>query len=282
MANTFNYASNITALQNEYTRFSVSRIIENPLQELLEMEVPMPIQTEYFVELTLYSLANNAVVFNATIDPTDDVEILKVVTLSYPDGSVRRLLVIDFSKTLPNLPDGRFEVVLNFFVPRIGTATVKPLTLTKISPSGTELELQLAPQFKTPGSASILKEFAAPQINHTWALKAMQYLCNQSQSFDQNIPTDQTPLSFNIISEFLPTVVSNTLADANTSGQYTASIQLSTQQLLNATYNYATQSMEVAISEGTRFTDERLIAIFSSSLSTAYNNYVQNIRYTLL
>lgn len=282
MANTFNYASDITALQNEYTRFSVSRIIENPLQGLLEVEIPMPIQTEYFVELTLYSLANNAVVFNATINPADDVNILKVVTLSYPDQSVRRLLAIDFSKTLPNLPDGRFEVVLNFFVPQIGTATTKPLTLTKISPSRTELELQLLPQFKTAESASVLKDFASPQINYTWAIKAMQYLCNQTQSFDPNIPTDKTPLSFDIITEFLPSAVSDALTDPNTSSEYTASIQLSTQQLLNATYNYATQSMQLAISEGATFTDERLITIFSSSLGTAYNNYVQNIRYTLL
>jgi len=282
MANNFIYASDVTALKEKYNRYSVSRIIENPLQGLLETELPMPIQNEYFVEITLYSLANNTVVFNATIDPTTNPEIIKVVTLSYPDASVRRLMIVDFSKTLPDLPDGRFEVVWNFFVPRVGNAATKPLTLTKISPSRTEVELQLLPEYKTPESASALVDFAAPQINYTWALKAMQYLCNQTQSLDPNIPTDTTAQSFDIIEQFLPITVVTTLNDPNVSEDFTASIKMSTQQLLNATYNYASQSIQVGIQNNVAFTDERLISIFSSSLSTAYSNYVQNIQYTLL
>jgi hypothetical protein len=282
MANTFNYTSEITAIKNQFNRYSVSRVIEHPLDELLEVEVPMPIQNEYFVEITLYSLANNAVVFNATIDPSSNSDIIKVVTLSYPDASVRRLMFIDFSKTLPDMPDGRFETVLNFFVPKIGNATTKPLTLTRISPSRTEVQLQLRPEFKTAVSASLLTNFALPQINYTWAVKAMQYLCNQTQSLDPNIPTDTTPMSYDIISQFLPTTVSTTLNNPDVDDQYTASIKTSTQQLLNTTYNYATQSMQLAIQNNVVFTDQLLVTIFSSSLSTAYNNYVQNVRYTLL
>jgi hypothetical protein len=282
MANTFNYASDTTSLRNQYNRYSVSRVIEHPLDELLEVEVPMPIQNEYFVEITLYSLANNAVVFNATIGPSSNSDIIKVVTLSYPDASVRRLMFIDFSKTLPDMPDGRFETVLNFFVPKIGNAATKPLTLTRISPSRTEVQLQLRPEFKTAASASLLTNFALPQINYTWAMKAMQYLCNQTQSLDPNIPTDTTPMSYDIISQFLPTTVSTTLNNPDVDDQYTASIKTSTQQLLNTTYNYATQSMQLAIQNNAIFTDQLLITIFSSSLSTAYTNYVQNVRYTLL
>lgn len=282
MPNTFNYASNTAILENQYSRYSVSRIIENPLQDLLEIELPLENQETYFIEMTLYSLANNSVVFNTRIDPTNNDEVVKTVTLTYPDTSVRRLLVIDFSKVIADIPDGRFEAVFNFFTPKIGNSVISPLTLTKISPSGTEVELQLLPEYKTQESASILTDFASPQINHAWVLQAMQYICNQTQSLDTNIPTDQTALSFGIIQQFLPTAVSAQLNNPNTSGVFTSSLQLSTQTLLNNTYNYATQSIQTYISENVVFTDKTLIEILSSSLSTAYANYAQNTRYTLL
>lgn len=283
MANTFNYESNIVSLESEYNRYSVSRIIENPLQDLLEIELPMQIpQNGYFVELTLYSLANNAVVFNTTIDSISNPNAVNIVTLNYPNLSVRRLMFIDFSKITTEIPDGRFEAVFNFFVSRIGTSTIKPLTLTKISPSRTEVELQLSPEYKTVQSASILTDFAKPQINYTWALKAMQYICNQTQSFDKNIPTDQTPLSFDIVKQFLPPTVTAQLNNPNTSGIFTSSVQLSTQTLLNNTYNQALQSIQAQIAQNVVFTDTKLMEIFSASLGTAYTTLVQNTRYTIL
>lgn len=282
MSNTFNYASNVSLLEREYSRYNVSRIIENPLQDLLEVELPMEVQDKYFVEMNLYSLADNSVVFSTTINPTDDQEIIKVVTLSYPDTSVRRLLFIDFSKITIDIPDGRFEAVFNFFIPKVGNANSKPLTITKISPSRTEIELQLSPEYKTNESASLLTNFASPQINHTWVLQAMQYICNQTQSLNTSIPTDQTTLSFDIIKEFLPINVVENLNNPNTSGILTSSVELSTQTLLNNTYNYATASIETYISDNVTFTNTMLVEILSSSLNEAYSDYVQNIRYKLL
>lgn len=284
MSNTFNYETNVTRLKDSYNKFSVSRIISNPLDSLLETELPASLPETFIVEITLYSLANNNVVFNTKVDNQTDPTLFTVTTLQYPDGTSRRLVFIDFSK-LPlsiEVPDGRFEVVLNFYVPEIGNATTSSLILNKISPSRTEVEVKLAPQYRTPQSASLLTTFASPQINAQWALDALKYICNQTQSLNPNIPTDQTALSFDIVQEFLPTVISTQLNNPNTSGDFTSSVKVSTQALLNSTYNYASQSIQTYISRKVVFTDKVLFEILSSSLSTAYRNSPQNAEYTLL
>lgn len=284
MSNTFNYETNVTRLKDSYNKFSVSRIISNPLDSLLETELPASFPETFIVEITLYSLANNNVVFNTKVDNQTDPTLFTVTTLQYPDGTSRRLVFIDFSK-LPlsiEVPDGRFEVVLNFYVPEIGNATTSSLILNKISPSRTEVEVKLAPQYRTPQSASLLTTFASPQINAQWALDALKYICNQTQSLNPNIPTDQTALSFDIVQEFLPTVISTQLNNPNTSGDFTSSVKVSTQALLNSTYNYASQSIQTYISRKVVFTDKVLFEILSSSLSTAYRNSPQNAEYTLL
>lgn len=284
MSNTFNYETNVTRLKDSYNKFSVSRIIANPLDSLLETELPASFPETFIVEITLYSLANNNVVFNTKVDNQTDPTLFTVTTLQYPDGTSRRLVFIDFSK-LPlsiEVPDGRFEVVLNFYVPEIGNATTSSLVLNKISPSRTEVEVKLAPQYRTPQSASLLTTFASPQINAQWALDALKYICNQTQSLNPNIPTDQTALSFDIVQEFLPTVISTQLNNPNTSGDFTSSVKVSTQALLNSTYNYASQSIQTYISRKVVFTDKVLFEILSSSLSTAYRNSPQNAEYKLL
>ncbi len=40
MANSYNYATNIQTLTGRYTKYMVSRVIDNPKNKLLELEVP--------------------------------------------------------------------------------------------------------------------------------------------------------------------------------------------------------------------------------------------------
>lgn len=274
MANVFNYASNLVELNDAYNRYTVSRIVTNPIEDLLELEIPADVQQNYFVEMTLYSFADNSIVFNRTINPIDNQDIFKVVTLSYPDASVRRLLVVDFSK-IPELvlPDGRFEAVFNFFNPEVGSATTKPLTITRISPSRTEIEVKLTPEHRTPESASLLTTFASPQINSKWILDTFKYMCNQTQSLNTNIPTDTTLLTFDIIQSFLPVSESTTLSNPNTAAALTQSVKQNTQQLLNNTYLYASKSLQDGVFSQSRFTNEMIVNIFSSSLGKAMMDY---------
>jgi len=277
MANTFNYETNIARLKDSYNKFSVSRIISNPLDNLLETEIPASFPEIFIVEITLYSLANNSVVFNTKIDNQVEPRLFTVTTLQYSDGTSRRLVFIDFSK-LPlsiEVPDGRFEVVLNFYLPEIGNATTSSLILNRISPSRTEVEVKLAPQYKTPQSASLLTTFASPQINAQWALDALKYICNQSQSLNPNIPTEKTALTFDIVEQFLPVTTVTALNNPSTLPTFTASIKNTTQAILNGTYNYASASLATQLNQTTRVTDTIFYAIVSSSLSKAVKDQAQ-------
>lgn len=277
MSNTFNYETNVTRLKDSYNKFSVSRIISNPLDSLLETELPASLPETFIVEITLYSLANNNVVFNTKVDNQTDPTLFTVTTLQYPDGTLRRLVFIDFSK-LPlsiEVPDGRFEVVLNFYVPEIGNATTSSLVLNKISPSRTEVEVKLAPQYRTPQSASLLTTFASPQINAQWALDVLRYICNQSQSLNPNIPTEKTALTFNIVEEFLPPSTMVAINKPSTLPAFTASIKNTTQAILNGTYNYASASLAERLTQTTRVTDTVFYSIVSSSLSKAVKDQEQ-------
>ena len=264
-----NYKSNILQLENQFPRYTVSRVVSSTRDDLVQVEVPANFPSDFFVEISIYSYANNRLLFNITTRPEQNNQTFSFVTLQYlQDSSIRKLLFVDFSKIAEEFPDGRFEVVFNFFAPQIGSETSQSLLLTNISPSRTEVELKLAPEYRTPQSASQLTNFVLPQINSTWALEAVKYICNQSQSFNPNIPTDKTPLTFDIIEEFLPIEQQNKLNNQNVSGLYTQSIKVSTQTLLNSVYTKASASI-VQYPVQTRFTNELLVSILSSSISRA-------------
>jgi hypothetical protein len=282
MSRITNYTTNTTKLSRTYTKYMVSRIMTNSLSDLLETEIPTNIPDNFFAEIHLYSLADNVLVYSDTLYNDSQSEIFKVTTLQYPDNSIRRLILINFSKIPTPLPDGRFEVVINFFVPEIGNPTDTPLSLTRISPSRLEVELQLSPTYRTIDSASQLVTFASPQINSTWVLEALKYICNQTQSLNPNIPTEKTILSFDIIQEFLPTSQQVKLNGTNIDGIYTASVKTSTQKILNTMYNYASQSIEQRLSTQERFTNTVLNEIVSSSLGKAMMEYNQVPNFTLV
>ena len=100
-------------------------------------------------------------------------------------------------------------------------------------------------------------------------IEALKYICNQSQSFNLDIPTTTASLSFDIIQAYLPVSESNKINNTEVSGEYTASIKRTTQEILNSTYTFASQSIKEMMPVHTRFTDEMLINIVSSSLGKA-------------
>ena len=268
MANSYNYATNIQTLAGRYTKYMVSRVIDNPKNKLLELEVPAEIPEKFIVELMFYSLESSYLLSSIALTD-EDTDVLKVTTLSYPDTSTRRLLFIDFSNLSINIEQGRIQLVLNFFVPEVGGFNKSKFSLTRISPSRKEVELSLLPQCITDDILEELKVFSSPQINSMWVLEALKYICNQTQSLNPNLPTVTTPLSFDIIQSYLPLSQSIKLNDPLVSGQYTSSIKQSTQTILDNTYAYASESIKDMIRDNTRFTDTMLINIVSSSLGRA-------------
>ena len=252
----------------------VSRIIDNPQNTLLEVEMPPNIPQNFVLELSFYSLTENYLMSSVFLT-SDDTDVVSVTTLRYVDTSIRRLLFIDFSKLNTNIEEGRLQLVINFFIPEVGAFDESKFSLTKISPSRKEIEMTLIPQCITIESIQELKTFASPQINSTWVLDALKYICNQTQSLNTNLPTVTASLSFNIIQSYLPISQSNKINGTDVSGEYTASIKQATQELLNNTYAFASQSIRSMITTQARFTETMLIDIVSSSLgqAVALRNY---------
>lgn len=268
MSNITNYQSNVNRLETTYDRYMVSRVVTNPLENLLETEVPAGLPQNYFVELSLYSYADNRLVFNTTIDPRTNSEIFRTTTIQYQGGSSRRLLYIDFSKTNAGLIDGRFELVLNFFAPEIGNVNAKPLVLTKISPSRTEVEVRLTPEYRTPESASIVTSFASPQINKDSILGAMRQFFNQPNSSTLGLQTDNTTLTYPIIREYFPPAVTQSISASKAINvTYESTLSTSIQTLLNRAYTYASESVRTSTAE--RFTDTMIYQIVSASIVRA-------------
>lgn len=278
MANQTNYVTDLTVSSNNYKKFTVSRIVQNPYNTLIQTELPSTIPDVFDVEVSLYALVNNQRVYTNTFSSQSDS--LGIMTFAYADVTSRKFLVFDFSKSDIQTLDGTFQLVLSFLVPTVGSLNTLPLRITKISPSRTELELQLSPQYKTNVSASQLRDFAIPQVNSMWAIDLLKYVCNQP-NLNANIPTDKTPLLFDIIQEFLPPTQSAKITNPNVSGFYTQSIKNATQTLLNSTYNIATASIQ-ALPPNTRLTHVLLSNILSSSVSQAIRTYTQAPTFTLV
>lgn len=269
MANTRNFNTNTTTLDGRYTRYMVSRVIDNPSNKLLEVEVPTTIPEHFTVELNFYTLTNNSLITSLVLDSNDE-NVFEATTLVYTDTSYRRLLFIDFSKIDITLDQGRFEVVINFFVPEIGSFNEPQLMLTNISPSRKEVEFSISPEYLTTSSVGKLVNFALPQISSQWVLDAMRQIFNQSPSpTSPNIPTDNTNLTFDVVESFLPQSVVILINDPNTSPMFTSSIKLTTQTVLNAAYGFASQS--IMASSSVVYTDAVLNQLVSRSIAYGLN-----------
>lgn len=265
MANTYNYATDITKLRGPYKKYMASRIIDNPKNKLLELEVPASVPENFVLEVMFYSVAENYLLSSVVLT-SDDTEVITTTTLQYPDTSIRKLLFIDFSKFNINIEQGRLQIVINFFVPEVGGYDSSKFSITKISPSRQEIEMSLLPQCITPEIIEELRLFATPQINSTWVTDALRYVYNQTQSMNPDIPTDKTPLSFDILQEFLPTDIKKLLNDPDTDSQFVEGVKNLSQQILNVAYGYATQSISTELSTHV-YTKERLNTIVSESIA---------------
>jgi hypothetical protein len=268
MSNQYNYATDVPKLNGPYTKYMASRVIDNPQNKLLELEVPTSIPDSFILELQFYSLLDNYLLTSVVLT-SENTDAISVTSLRYSDTSVRTLLFIDFSKIRIIIDEGRLQLVTNFFIPEVGEFGQSQFAITKISPSRTEVQLALVPETITDENIQELRTFASPQINSIWAIEALKYICNQSQSFNLDIPTTTASLSFDIIQAYLPVSESNKINNIEVSGEYTASIKQTTQEILNRTYTFASQSIKEMMPVQTRFTDEMLINIVSSSLGKA-------------
>ncbi len=186
MPNTQNFKSDTTTLEQQYTKYTVSRIIENPQDDLLEIEAPAEFSTRALqnnVEINVYSLADNSLIFSDVIKVSDNA--ITTERLQYSDGTSRILLYVDFAK-IPQvqLQQGTYSVTFNFFADELGSYDNRLLKVSKISTSRTEVELKL----KDISQQNNLKYFAIPRISSEYILPALKQIFNQENANQVDLP----------------------------------------------------------------------------------------------
>lgn len=274
MANQNNYQTLLSVAEGNYIKYTVSRVVSSPANKLIETELPANVPEDFILDISLYSLADNSLIYSAVFPKNNDA--LEVRNLVYPDGSIRRMLFINFFKLQDLIDiDGTYQMVINFFVEEIGKYNSMSLAVTEISPTRKEIEVQLLPQYRNQEEITKLVTFATPSVSSTWVLDAFKYICNQTQSLNQNIPTEKNTLTYDVMTQYLPADQATKLKNPDVPGLYTASIQQTTQKILDMTYNYASESIILNYASQSLFTNKMMSDIFSSSLVKAMNQQIK-------
>lgn len=260
------FQTDTDALSQQYDKFLVSRVVPSDLNTLIEVQVPTELPASYSVEINLYSLFDNSLIYNIVAN-SDTPNQFFSETLQYGTQGTRRLLFIDFSKIELNLldvvPDGELLAVLSFFANEIGSSESRILTIREISPSRREVELALLPEYNTDEQIAQLLETSRPQINAASVMQAVQQLFGRPTT---PIQSDNTVFDYGFVtgSDEFP---------AGLSADVITQIQNITNTILTASYHRVTQSINQQLgapNNRNRFTDIYLHDIISQSISASY------------
>lgn len=291
MAKQQNYQSNLQELSDLYTRYTVSRIIANKKDDLLDMEVPADFSEALLqnnIEVNLYSLADNSLIFSNVVQNVSGSICTK--TLQYNDNSLRKLLYIDFAKVPDlNLPSGQYSVTLNFFANEIGSYDNRILKVDRISTSRTEIELKLTDTTRQ----KILEQFATPLIPAEVIKPLLYQIFNQSDSSQIKLPTSPIKIDSASLYQNFAGGSGEKLLQYNFDDDAGSRIGINTimQNVLDDAYPIALKTVEdiILLSGSTRFTETELSEYVVNAIDTAYDaalddeaNNPQNYRFDLI
>jgi hypothetical protein len=277
MANLKNFATDVQSVSDSYTKFTVSRILADKQDELLDIEIPAEFSDallENNIELHLYSLADNSLIYSQVIP--NSTQAISVKTLQYDDGSFRKLLFLDFSKiNAIDIPVGEYSITLNFFADEVGSSENRVLKVTNISTSRTEVELKLTDEKLQP----IIENFAIPRIPVDFIVPVLQQLFNQSGSVALTPPT--SPVA--ITSESIYTNFSNNFGEQliqygfDQDDEDKIGINTIIQNVLDDAYPIAINLIEEKIMSGSKsFTETELVEYVTQALDEAYEVVFQD------
>ena len=291
MAERQNYQSNIQELADSYTKYTVSRIIANKKDDLLDMEVPADFSEallENNVEVNLYSLADNSLIFSDVVRNVSGS--IFTETLQYNDNSLRKLLYIDFAK-IPdlNLPSGQYEVSLNFFSDEVGAYDNRILKVNKISTSRTEVELRLT----DPTQQQLLQQFATPLIPAEFIKPILIQIFNQEGADEVVLPTSPIKIDSSSLYQNFASGSGEKLIQYNFDDDDGSRIGINTimQNVLDDAYPIALKTVEdmMFLSGSTTFTETELSQYVVDAIDIAYDAALddeaqnpQNYRFDLI
>lgn len=291
MANQLNYQSNIQQLADSYTRYTVSRIIANKKDDLLDMEVPADFSDallENNIEVNLYSIADNSLIFSDVVKNISGS--IFTETLQYQDNSSRKLLYIDFAKVPElNLPSGQYSVTLNFFADEIGTYGNRILKVNRISTSRTEVELKLTDVTQQKE----LEQFAIPKIPAEFIKSVLLQIFNQEGADDLALPTSPVKIDSSSLYQNFASGSGEKLLQYNFDDDDGSRIGVNTitQNVLDDAYPIALKTVRdmIFLSGSTSFTETELSTYVVDAIDIAYDAALddeaqnpQNYRFDLI
>jgi len=291
MAEQQNYQSNLQELSDSYTRYTVSRIIANKKDDLLDMEVPADFSEALLqnnIEVNLYSIADNSLIFSDVIQNVSGS--IFTETLQYNDNSLRKLLYIDFAKVPDlNLPSGQYSVSLNFFADELGANDDRILKVNRISTSRTEVELKLT----DISQQSVLEQFATPLIPAEFIKPVLRQIFNQEGADELVLPTSPIKIDSSSLYQNFASGSGEKLVQYNFDDDDGSRIGINTimQNVLDDAYPIALKTVEdmILLSGSTRFTETELTDIVVNAIDIAYDAALddeaqnpQNYRFDLI
>lgn len=288
MPNQRNFVSNIAELALTNTKYTVSRIIDNPIvNPLFSMEAPsdfLDFMQDYTVEMNVYSLADNSLIYTQTFfNEIGGQQPIQVQQFTYNDSS-RTLLFIDFSKIGGVfIPVGKYKVSFNFLVNELGTSsTFRGLRITKISPSRREVEVKF--DKPTENTSRLITEFTSPTIKINDALDMIKQVFNQEGSENLNLNMYTSSINRERIEATLGISASNAIVQYNfaensskdeINAAYRSNLGLYTiaQQVLDYAYNITSQSLIMATTmyNSRSFSLEELTGSVQYAISRSYD-----------
>jgi hypothetical protein len=248
-----------------YYKFLVSRNFSSPKDALLQTYVPPNFPTEFTVELSMFSVLGGELAYNDRFTSSTNGA-FSIRTLQYSNSQIRRLLFIDLRQLINEFPIGEFLLILNFYVMEVGDISNPVLQVKRISPSRTELELELTPSASLGETyTAALSQFASPRVTSNVVLDVVNQIFNTGSTTIQ-LNTDNTRYSSSLLLEQLPDGLDNTATD------YIIDVS---QTIMSGAYNTVKNTISSDISMGkTIFTDLYLQSVITSAASMSYSQFV--------
>lgn len=276
MPNINNFATDTTSLEDRYSRYTVSRIIANKRDTLLVAETPAIFPTDdsiYNVEVHLYSLADSSLVGSFIVPSSTGA--ITLDTLEYEDGSVRRFVVLDFTKLGEDIdvPIGQYSITMYFFADEVGSYNDRVLQISKISPSRKEVELMLT----DAEQLDALSNFASPSISAVYAEAALKQILNYEGAELISIPASSASIS--------PDRIYDALSNGDNLQGYgfdedledKPGINTIAQTVMTQAYPLAKENLHTLIANGsTRITKSQLVTIVVEAMNTAYDAILED------
>lgn len=274
MANEKNYVTDIRTNSQQYTRFSVSRIVNSSSSNLIDMEVPAEFPLDIpdaNIELAIYSMEDNSLVFIYSIKNENNNDIITTKTIQYNDNTLRKFVLIDFQKIKDvYFPVGTYSITLSFLVNELGSLEVPPLRITNISPSRTEVELELLDATQQNKMINLV----TPKITQNWITQVLAQIFNQSLEGDippvSPVGIDSGSLQF-VFGETLTNKIKTYGFDVDVNerpGVYTVA-----QKTLDIAYPIAYKYVTEYLTKGNTFIDkETLLSVVDEALDEAFES----------